>query len=104
MLIIIAPEGRTQCGPECPFYEETGYVNCIGGKKRSHCRMIMQPYYVNCEQFDVRYLTVKRVREKGLTRALRNLADRPAEKMRKLYKPDRKVRELNSEGMNICRH
>lgn len=104
MLILIAKEGRTVCGPSCPFYSRSGTVKCYGGTKQSPCRMIMMPYFVDCNVFDVNHLRVVNVDDEKAPDVLRKLADQPTAKTRKLYQPNRKLRTLKSDGSNINKH
>lgn len=104
MLIIMAKEGRTVCGPSCPFYTKAASVACFGGNKESCCRMIMQPYFVDCNEYDVTTLAVHKVKDENAAKTLRLLADQPIDKQRKLYKSRRTPRSLMSDGRNINRH
>ena len=58
MLIVVARRGKTECTEACPFYEASGRIACFGGPKASHCRMIMKPYFVDCNHYDITTLRV----------------------------------------------
>ena len=56
MQIIAVEEGGIACDASCPYYEESGVVQCYGGKKKSNCRMIMSPWIVDCHVFNPKQL------------------------------------------------
>lgn len=92
MLILAAKpkKGGTTCSSACPFYQETGEVRCFGGVKQTHCRMIMQPYFVDCNQFDVTTMQVINTSDDTWQKMLDSVGIKKTKKKRKLYKPNRK--------------
>lgn len=101
MLILAAKpkKGGTVCGSSCPFYQAEGEVHCIGGPKRTHCRMIMQPYFVDCNLYDVTTLHVINTPDENWQKMLSAGKIKPIKKKRKLYKANRKpVLETNRKS------
>lgn len=92
MLILAAQpkKGGTACGSSCPFYQPESEVRCYGGVKQSHCRMIMQPYFVDCHIFDVSTLQVIETSDENWKTMLAAIGKRPSKKKRKIYKLHRK--------------
>ena len=99
MLIMVARRGKTECTDACPFYEASGRIACFGGPKASHCRMIMKPYFVDCNHYDITTLRVLEMPEDSSETAIAQRIAQAPEKMRKLYKTNRKpvFKPINNE-------
>jgi len=100
MIVMIASKGSTPCGKSCPYFEESEEVQCIGGPKKTHCKLIMQPCWLDCNEFDVRTLQYMEVNEEELE-AMQVAAGQRARRVRKLWKNDHK--ETHPVGRRIIR-
>jgi len=92
MLILAAQpkKGGTTCSSACPFYSESGEVRCYGGPKQTHCRLVMQPYFIDCNLYDVTTLHVINTTGDNWQKMLKAGGIKPLKKKRKLYKANRK--------------
>lgn len=82
---MVASKGRTPCGNDCPYYEPSGLVRCIGGTKQTHCRLLMQPYWLDCNAFDVRTLRRMEVSDEEFNQMLLAVGKQPL-RVRKPWK------------------
>ena len=86
MQIVVIEEGGVKCSSACPFYEESGVVQCHGGPKKSHCLAIMEPWSFDCDKFNPKQLY------KGKTqltpKEISKLLGTKLQKQRKLYPED----------------
>ena len=53
MLLIAMRKGGGPCSTDCPFYTDTGVVKGYNGPLKTHCRMTMNPWIVDCDIFNV---------------------------------------------------
>ena len=53
MLLIAIRQGGTACSCACPYYEESGIVRGLYNVPlKTHCRMIMEPWMVDCDRYN----------------------------------------------------
>ena len=53
MLLIAIRKGGVKCSSACPFYTETGKVTGVRGVPlKTHCRMTMNPWMVDCDIYN----------------------------------------------------
>lgn len=53
MLLIAIRKGGAACSCACPFYEESGIVRGLYNMPlKTHCRMVMNPWMVDCDKYD----------------------------------------------------
>lgn len=97
MLLMLADKGRTPCGRSCPYYEPSGVIDCIGGQKESHCRLLMQPHWLDCNVYDVRTLRMLQINEAQWA-AMQQAANIKPRKVRKPWRHDHK--EIHPLGTN----
>jgi len=100
MIVMIASKGSTPCGTGCPYYEETGEVQCIGGPKKTHCRLIMKPCWFDCNVFDVRTLRTMEITPEQLL-AMEQAAGIASRRVRKPWRTDHK--ETHPMGRRVIR-
>ena len=96
MQIIAVEEGGIACDASCPYYEESGVVQCYGGPKKSNCRMIMSPWIVDCHVFNPKQLYKLRLTP-ALFQEIVKGHGLKAIKQRKLYPKDHK--EIHPVGV-----
>lgn len=84
MRLVAIEEGGIACDASCPYYEESGVVRCYGGPKKSSCRMIMNPWIFDCNQFNPKRMYKMRVTPAQF-KAMVKSQGLHATKQRKLY-------------------
>lgn len=84
MLIIAFRKGGRPCSTDCPFYTETGVVRGINGPLKTHCRMTMNPWMVDCDHFNPMCIDKVEVTEEQWKVMLKAVHKR-AIRQRKLY-------------------
>lgn len=52
MYLIALRKGGVKCSPACPFYEEKNVIHAINGQIKARCRMIMNPFFADCDMFN----------------------------------------------------
>ena len=87
MLIVAIRKGGVKCSSACPFYTETGVVRGINGPLKTHCRMTMNPWMVDCDVYNPMCLEKMEVSE-AQWKAMQKTAGKKAIKQRKLYPED----------------
>ncbi len=88
MLLIAMRKGGGPCGTDCPFYTDKGQVTGVRGVPlKTHCRMTMNPWMVDCDIYNVRCLDKIEVTEDEFKRMLQAIGRR-AIRQRKLYPED----------------
>ena len=87
MLLIAMRKGGVKCSSACPFYTETGVVKGINGPLKTHCRMTMNPWMVDCDIYNPMCLEKMEVSETQW-KAMQKTAGKKAIKQRKLYPED----------------
>ena len=66
MLLIAIRKGGAACSCACPFYEESGIVRGLYNMPlKTHCRMVMNPWMVDCDKYDPMCIDKMEVRETG---------------------------------------
>ena len=87
MLLIAIRKGGQPCSQDCPFYTETGVVRGINGPLKTHCRMTMNPWMVDCDIYNPMCIDKVEVTEAEWNRMLHAVHKR-AIRQRKLYPED----------------
>lgn len=87
MLLIAIRRGGVKCSSACPFYTDTGVVRGINGPLKTHCRMTMNPWMVDCDMYDPNNIHKVEVSEAEFKTMLKAVHKR-AIKQRKLYPED----------------
>ena len=87
MLLIAIRKGGQPCSQDCPFYTETGVVRGINGPLKTHCRMTMNPWMIDCDIYNVHCIDKVEVTEAEWNRMLQAVHKR-AIRQRKLYPED----------------
>ena len=73
-----------RCSSSCPWYTETGKVRGFNGPLKTHCRMTMHPWMVDCDQFDPCWIETVEVSEEQWQEMLAAVKKK-ARRQRKLY-------------------
>ena len=85
MLLIAIRKGGVKCSSACPFYTETGKVTGVRGVPlKTHCRMTMNPWMVDCDIYNPCNIHKVEVSEEEFQKMLKAVHKR-AIKQRKLY-------------------
>ncbi len=87
MLLIAIRKGGAKCSSACPFYTETGVVRGINGPLKTHCRMTMNPWMIDCDVYNPMCIDKMRVSEEEWLKMQQTIG-RPAIRQRKLYPED----------------
>ena len=87
MLLIAITKGGVKCSSACPFYTETEKVRGINGPLKTHCRMTMNPWMIDCDVYDPKNIRKVEVSEEEFQKMLKAVKKR-AIKQRKLYPED----------------
>ena len=88
MLLIAIRKGGVKCSSACPFYTETGKVTGVRGVPlKTHCRMTMNPWMVDCDIYNPSNIHKLEVSETEFQTMLKAVHKR-AIKQRKLYPED----------------
>ena len=88
MLLIAIRKGGVKCSSACPFYTETGQVTGVRGiPLKTHCRMTMNPWMVDCDIYNPNNIHKVDVTEEEFQTMLKAVHKR-AIKQRKLYPED----------------
>ena len=87
MLLIAIRRGGVKCSSACPFYTETGVVKGINGPLKTHCRMTMNPWMVDCDIYNPMCLEKMEVSETQW-KAMQKAVHKRAIRQRKLYPED----------------
>lgn len=84
-LLIATRKGGVKCSSACPWYTESGKVRGIDQMPlKTHCRMTMHPWMVDCDQFDPCRIETVEVSEEQWQEMLAAVG-RKAKRQRKLY-------------------
>ena len=76
-----------KCSSACPFYTDEGVVRGFNGSLKTHCRMTMHPWMVDCDHYNpncIDKVTVTEDQWKMMLKAVHKRAIR----QRKLYPED----------------
>jgi len=84
MLLIAIRKGGVKCSSACPFYTETGVVRGINGPLKTHCRMTMNPWMVDCDIYNPMCLDKLEVTEEQW-KVMQRAVHKRAIRQRKLY-------------------
>lgn len=85
MLLIAIRKGGSPCSTDCPFYTETGKVTGVRGVPlKTHCRMTMNPWMVDCDIYNPNNIHKVDVTEEEFQTMLKAVHKR-AIRQRKLY-------------------
>ena len=87
MLLIAIRKGGQPCSQDCPFYTETGVVRGINGPLKTHCRMTMNPWMIDCDIYNVHCIDKVEVTE-AEWKAMLHAVHKRAIRQRKLYPED----------------
>lgn len=96
-LLIAARKGGAKCSSACPWYTETGKVRGFNGPLKTHCRMTMYPWMVDCDQFDPCRIETVEVSEEQWS-AMLAAVKKKARRQRKLYPEEHE--EIHHVGEN----
>ena len=87
-LLIAIRKGASPCSTDCPFYTEKGWVRGVNGVPlKTHCRMTMNPWMIDCDVYNPHCLEKLEVTE-GQWITMQNAVNKRAIKQRKLYPED----------------
>ena len=101
MLLIAIRKGGVKCSSACPFYTETGKVTGVRGVPlKTHCRMTMNPWMVDCDIYNPCSIHKVEVSEEEFQKMLKAVHKR-AIKQRKLYPEDHE--EIHAVGCEWTR-
>ena len=101
MLLIAIRKGGVKCSSACPFYTETGKVTGVRGVPlKTHCRMTMNPWMVDCDIYNPCNIHKVEVSEEEFQKMLKAVHKR-AIKQRKLYPEDHE--EIHAVGCEWTR-
>lgn len=90
-----------RCSSACPWYTETGKVRGIDRVPlKTHCRMTMHPWMVDCDQFDPCRIETVEVSEEQW-QAMLKAVGRKAKRQRKLYPEEHE--EIHAVGCEWTR-
>lgn len=89
MIVIGIRKGGVKCSSACPFYTETGVVRGINGPLKTHCRMTMNPWMIDCDVYNPYKIDKMQVTEKQWQR-MQQAIGQEAIRQRKLYPEDHK--------------
>ena len=84
MLLIALRKGGGPCSKDCPFYTETGVVRGFNGSLKTHCRMTMNPWMIDCDLFDTHHIFKMEVTEEQF-KQMQKAVHKRAIRQRKLY-------------------
>ena len=84
MLLIAIRKGGVKCSSACPFYTETGVVRGINGPLKTHCRMTMNPWMIDCDIYNPCQIDKLEVSEEQW-KAMQKAVHKRAIRQRKLY-------------------
>ena len=85
MLLIAFRKGGVKCSSACPFYTESGKVRGVRGMPlKTHCRMTMNPWMVDCDLFDTHHIFKMEVTEEQF-KQMQKAVHKRAIRQRKLY-------------------
>ena len=87
MLLIAIRKGGVKCSSACPFYTETGVVRGINGPLKTHCRMTMNPWMIDCDIYNPMCIDKMEITEAQWNR-IQSLIGKRAIRQRKLYPED----------------
>ena len=87
MLLIAFRKGGAKCSSACPFYTETGVVRGINGPLKTHCRMTMNPWMIDCDVYNPYCIDKLEVSEKQWEK-MQQAVNKRAIRQRKLYPED----------------
>ena len=97
MLVLAIRKGGVKCSSACPFYTESGVVRGFNGKLKTHCRMTMHPWMVDCDHFNPMCIDKVEVTE-DQWKAMLKAVHKRAIRQRKLYP------EENENGRPVGSH
>ena len=84
MLLIAIRKGGVKCSSDCPFYTETGVVRGINGPLKTHCRMTMNTWMIDCDVYNPMCVDKLEVTEEQWKTMLKAVHKR-AVRQRRLY-------------------
>ena len=88
MLLIAMRKGGGPCGTDCPFYTDKGQVTGVRGVPlKTHCRMTMNPWMVDCDIYNPMCLDKLEVTEEQW-KVMQRAVHKRAIRQRKLYPED----------------
>ena len=87
MLLIAIRKGGAKCSSACPFYTETGVVRGINGPLKTHCRMTMNPWMIDCDIYNPMCIDKMEITEAQWNR-IQSFLGKRAIRQRKLYPED----------------
>ena len=84
MLLIAIRKGGVKCSSACPFYTETGKVTGVRGVPlKTHCRMTMNPWMVDCDIYNPNNIHKVEVTEEEFQTMLKTPTETLSRKPRK---------------------
>lgn len=87
MLLVAIRRGGVKCSSACPFYTDTGVVRGINGPLKTHCRMTMNPWMVDCDIYNPMCIDKMEVSEEQW-KTMQKAVHKRAIRQRKLYPED----------------
>lgn len=87
MLLLAIRKGGVKCSSACPFYAETGHVSGFNGPLKTHCRITMHPWMIDCDHYDVMHIDKLEVTEEQW-KTMQKAIHKRAIRQRKLYPED----------------
>ena len=87
-----------RCSSSCPWYTETGKVKGFNGPLKTHCRMTMHPWMVDCDLYDPYHIETVEVSEEQW-QEMQAAVKKKAKRQRKLYPEEHEEIHAVGEGM-----
>ena len=101
MLLIAIRKGGVKCSSACPFYTETGKVTGVRGVPlKTHCRMTMNPWMIDCDVYNPYCIDKLEVSERQWEK-MQQAVNKQAIRQRKLYPEDHE--EIHAVGCEWTR-
>lgn len=100
MLLIGIRRGGAKCSSACPFYEESGVVRGINGPLKTHCRMTMNPWMLDCDVYNPLCIDKMEVSE-AQWKKMQTAVGQKAVRQRKPYPEDHE--EIHAVGCTWTR-
>ena len=100
MQIIALRKGGAKCSSACPFYSDNGVVHGYNGPLKTHCRVTMNPWIIDCDIYNPLCIDKVEVSEEQWKAMLKAVHKR-AIRVRKEYPEDHD--EIHSVGCEWTR-
>ena len=92
MLLIAARKGGVKCSSACPFYTDTGQVAGVRGiPLKTHCRMTMNPWMVDCDIYNPTHLEKVEVTEEQWKNMLKAIGKRATKVIKRIPEKHKEI-------------